>query len=80
MNHGDSQCVVPSVRLFPRLATTDTSGKPKRLPRRNVGQHSQPATDGDRRDAAHKQVRARLLRMILENERIRRHEQRPSAS
>jgi hypothetical protein len=38
------------------------------------------SADANRLDTPHTQVRARLLRMILENERVRRHEQRPSAS
>lgn len=59
---------IPTVKLFPRLAPTVTTTQ-VRIERSNKQQYQ---TDGA-------QIRARLLRMILDNERSRRHDQRPNA-
>jgi hypothetical protein len=68
-----------SMKLFPRLAMSSGPHKPKRTSRpRRVRTLSAGAIDDS--EATRRQVRDRLLRMILENERVRRHEQRPSAS
>ena len=61
--------VKPSVKLFPRLATAKITS--------TVGRFNRP--DGTR-DTDVSRVRARLLKMILDNERTRRHDWRPSAS
>ena len=78
MHPPNSEPIVPSVKLFPRLAMTHPSQNRQRALRSGAARHV--AADDNRIDPAHTQVRARLLRMILENERVRRHEQRPSAS
>ena len=59
----------PSVKLFPRLATVKVATGSGRLDR----------SDGSR-ESELKHVRARLLKMILDNERKRRSNFRPSAS
>lgn len=67
-----------SMKLYPRLAMPTGPHKPKR-PSRPRRVRSLPVTAGEERSTAHRQVRDRLLHMILENERVRRHEHRPSA-
>jgi hypothetical protein len=70
--------VLTSVKLYPRLAVPKrTKSQP---PRRILDRSHSPATSGDTRDARRSQVRARLLRMILDNEEGRRNDRRPSAS
>jgi hypothetical protein len=69
----------PIVKLFPRLAPAVVATKvrvERKRPREGVATVSHANPHQDER----KQVRARLLRMILENERSRRHDQRPNAS
>ena len=78
MQHTDALPIPTSVKLFPRLATANIHRKPKRASRRIAVQPVNAAVDT--REAARTQVRARLLRMILENEQVRRNEQRPNAS
>jgi hypothetical protein len=68
-----------SMKLFPRLAMSSGPHKPKR-PSRPRRPRTLSASVIDDSEAARRQVRDRLLSMILENERVRRHEQRPSAS
>jgi hypothetical protein len=46
------------------------------VPRR----HLNAAVSTDSREARRSQVRERLLRMILDNEEVRRNDQRPNAS
>jgi hypothetical protein len=61
---------VQAVRLFPRLAIANHNAMPKRNAHRfDVGQYS-IANQSDATNAK-SQVRAKLLRMILENERTR---------
>jgi hypothetical protein len=68
-----------SVKMYPRLAMASGPHKSKRALRpRRV--RSLSASTEDEREVARRQVRDRLLHMILENERVRRHEQHPSAS
>jgi hypothetical protein len=66
------------VKLYPRLAMTHPSKKPVSN-RRLLAIQSRALSKQDR-EADKVQVRARLLRMIVENERVRRGEQRPNAS
>jgi hypothetical protein len=68
-----------SMKLFPRLAMSSGPHKPKRPSRPRRGR-TLSADVLDESEVARRQVRDRLLRMILENERVRRHEHRPSAS
>jgi hypothetical protein len=79
MNTADCDPIVHSVKLFPRLAMSNDprrSARKKRSPknpRRSVGNQSDSTTQET-------PIRMRLLNMIVENERARRQEQRPSAS
>jgi hypothetical protein len=80
MNHADSKPVITSVKLFPRLATSVPLRKSRwARPATNVSAASTDQTP-DSREVLRTQMRARLLHMILDNERTRRNEQRPSAS
>jgi hypothetical protein len=70
---------VRTVKLFPRLAMTNQPTNSKRdacLRSHPRGPH----TSCPEADTPQSQVRARLLRMILENERNRRGPERPNAS
>jgi len=79
MHVADSKPFMPTVKLFPRLALTHASRK--RATRRiDRGEGPKPANSDASRDDRRSQVRARLLRMIVDNEQVRRNEQRPSAS
>ena len=80
MPSASSDSTVPSVKLFPRLAVTNRSQNVNRALRLHAAARRRIAADDQRPETSQSQVRARLLRMILENERVRRHEQRPSAS
>jgi hypothetical protein len=67
-----------SVKLYPRLAAT----KRHRVhpPHRVVARRVPIVAAGEDFESRRTDVRARLLRMILNNEEARRNEQRPSAS
>lgn len=78
MHHADSRPLVPSVKLFPRLAMKKPSQKPRRSTRIDRAHLHRPESAPG--DDPRSQVRERLLRMILDNEQVRRNEQRPSAS
>ena len=78
MTFADPELASPAVKLFPRLATTSPQVELKRAVRA-VTRKRRPAAEQDG-NPARTQIRARLLRMIMENERVRRHEQRPNAS
>jgi hypothetical protein len=74
-----STTVNPIVKLFPRLApiviaTKVRAGQP---PQRNAAARLAKTTAPQ---DEHAQLRARLLRMILDNERSRRYDNRPNAS
>ena len=74
-----STTVNPIVKLFPRLApvviaTKVRAGQP---PQRNAAERLAKTTAPQ---DEHAQLRARLLRMILDNERSRRYDNRPNAS
>ena len=69
----------PIVKLFPRLAPAVVATKvriERKGPRDGVATISNANPYQDERT----QVRARLLRMILDNERSRRHDRRPDVS
>jgi hypothetical protein len=78
MNLRDSNKLARSVRLFPRLATPSASGQMSRRRARLATRRTNGAPDTDSRESASAQVRARLLEMILDNERVRRNERRPN--
>jgi hypothetical protein len=69
---------VPSVKLYPRLAMSNPSKKLVSNPRPSARRRRPPSAQELSADQI--QVRARLLRMILENEQTRRNGQRPNAS
>jgi hypothetical protein len=72
--------VTRSVKMYPRLALTTHPTRSHRVrAMRARGNHESAPGNGDR-NAARTELRARLLRMIVENERLRRNEQRPNAS
>jgi hypothetical protein len=71
--------VASSVRLYPRLAMVNGPHKAKRVSRTARVRKASTGVDQES-NTAESQVRARLLHMIIENERVRRHEQRPNAS
>jgi hypothetical protein len=75
-----SDIVTRSVRMYPRLALTTPQLRSQsvRAMRARACRESAPG-NVDRR-AARTELRARLLRMIVDNERHRRNEQRPNAS
>jgi hypothetical protein len=78
MNPARVNSAAALVRLFPRLAETPASGSTRRR-RPLIGQQRTPQVNGaDSIAASREQMRARLLAMILENERQRRNE--PHAS
>jgi hypothetical protein len=68
-----------TVRLFPRLAPASVLTRhvcvERPATRERIARNSTTTHQGDRA-----QVRAQLLRMILDNERSRRNAPRPSAS
>jgi hypothetical protein len=74
----NSQFVVPSVKLFPRLAT-GRRNKRTAAPRVVLRPPLEPTTFDDNREMRRTQVRARLLHMILDNEQVRRNDRRPTA-
>jgi hypothetical protein len=76
----EADIVTRSVKLYPRLAITTPQMRHTNV--RAVQSRSQRecAPGNGKRNAAHSGLQARLLRMIVENERLRRHEQRPNAS
>ena len=67
------------VRLFPRLAPAVIASKVRvDRKRRHEGVATNSNSNPYQDERTH--VRARLLRMILDNERSRRHDHRPNAS
>jgi hypothetical protein len=78
MNLRDSNKTNRSVRLFPRLATANPSAQ---LPRRRGNFNGRTASGLANTDpiaSVRAEVKARLLKMILDNEQVRRNEQRPN--
>jgi hypothetical protein len=72
--------VTRSVKLYPRLAITTPLMRRKKVRAVHARQQRESAPGNDQRNVARSDVQARLLRMIVENERLRRNEQRPNAS
>ena len=72
--------IKPAVKLFPRLAMTRATPKFVRTDRPLFGDRRGPDKPMTKRDVEIAAVRARLLRMILDNERERHGGWRPSAS
>jgi hypothetical protein len=66
--HANSPTVTRSVKLFPRLATSNRTRRGPIL-----------STRGVTRDSLGAEVRTRLLNMILVNEDARRNDRRPNA-
>jgi len=79
MHSTSNEPAVPSVKLFPRLAMTRPSQRLNRATRLPAAARRRSADVDQQLETPHTQVRARLLRMILENERARRNEERPTA-
>jgi hypothetical protein len=79
MHPADSTPFVVTVKLFPRLAMAQASNTTARTARGRTN-HKKSAERALSRDDLRSQVRARLLRMIVDNEQVRRNEQRPTAS
>ncbi len=78
MNHNKTQRVTPSVRLYPRLAATSGSNMSERQGKSSQFHRPIVLSGKEPRDEARTAVRARLLRMIVDNERTRRNERRPN--
>ncbi len=78
MNRHDSNKLARSVRLFPRLATSNAPGQMSRRRGTLSGHRTNGTPDTDATDSTSAQVRARLLKMILDNEQVRRNERRPN--
>ena len=74
----DSKQPIPSVKLFPRLAVAKRSRVSP--PHRVIDRRHLSASSADSPESRRTQVRARLLRMILDNEEARRNDRRPTAS
>jgi hypothetical protein len=72
--------VTRSVRMYPRLALTTHPMRSQRVRAMRAPRHRESAPGSGASNAARTELRARLLRMIVENERLRRNEQRPNAS
>ena len=71
--------VSPIVKLFPRLAPAVVVAK-VRIERKRPRDGAATVSNTNPYQDERAQVRARLLRMILDNERSRRHDNRPNAS
>ena len=69
----------PIVKLFPRLAPAVVATK-VRIERKRPGDGVATISNANPYQDERSQVRARLLRMILDNERARRYDHRPNAS
>ena len=69
----------PIVKLFPRLAPAVIATK-VRIERKRHCDGIATISNANPYQDERTQVRARLLRMILDNERSRRHDHRPNAS
>jgi len=80
MHNANVKSPAPALRLFPRLALTKAARKTRRPDNPTTGGcHKTPVSAG-KHESDRAQVRARLLRMILNNEQVRRNGQRPNAS
>ena len=79
MHHANSQPLATALRLFPRLANPQRSQRTTRADRPHRGRTRRVATMETAGDNPRAQVRARLLRMILDSEEARRNGPRPTA-
>jgi hypothetical protein len=70
----------PSVKLFPRLATAKAATVSMRLSRPEIRARDVGIAIAGERDLERTRLRARLLKMILDNERERRNNWRPRVS
>ncbi len=79
LRNKNSNSTNPIVKLFPRLAPVVIAAKVRvqQPPKRNAA--ARLAKTNPQHDE-HAILRARLLRMILDNERSRRYDNRPNAS
>ncbi len=78
MHHANSQPVATALKLFPRLATPLRSQRTTRVDRPRHGRTRRAAASALPVDNPRAQVRARLLRMILDSEEARRNGPRPT--
>jgi hypothetical protein len=69
----------PIVKLFPRLAPAVVATK-VRMERKRPRDGTAISSNANRCQDERTKIRARLLRMILDNERSRRNDRRPNAS
>jgi hypothetical protein len=79
LQHQAPSSANPIVKLFPRLAPAVVATKvrnERKRPRDGIATSSNPSRCQDERA----KLRARLLRMILDNEQSRRQDHRPNAS
>lgn len=70
----------PALKLFPRLAIARAVPPPLKLEPPLVAGGDKTMRTRSKREAEAMRVRARLLQMIVDNERARRHDWRPNAS
>ena len=73
----DTKPTPPSVKLYPRLASPKRS---RVSPPHRATSRPQGVANEDSVESRRTRVRARLLRMILDNEEARRNDRRPNAS
>ncbi|HEX3600140.1 MAG TPA: hypothetical protein VHU84_08350 [Lacipirellulaceae bacterium] len=71
---------IPSVKLYPRLASAKATSAVMRLDRPDVRSRRSAVASPDSRDSELDRLRTRLLKMILDNERARSHNWRPRVS
>ncbi len=75
----DRSSRVPTVKLFPRLATANAMATRVRMDQSVTVKLDKIADRAGQAELERTQVRTRLLRMILNNECVRRNDQRPNA-
>jgi hypothetical protein len=75
-----AQSTTTSLKLFPRLATSSRRTAAAQSERPQKARNRNAPTGIEPRPIDRDHVRARLLQMILNNERARRDGQRPNAS
>jgi hypothetical protein len=79
LQHQTPSPAVPIVKLFPRLAPAVVATK-VRIERKRPRDGIVTSSNAIRRQDERTKVRARLLRMILDNEQSRRNDHHPNAS
>jgi hypothetical protein len=80
MNLRDSNKSNRSVRLFPRLSTANPPGPVTRRRGKLASRTASGISSTDPIASVRAEVKARLLKMILDNEQVRRNERRPNQS